>query len=230
MLGKVEKEEDSNLKTKHFVYCYTEQFLSNMKSKTKILTYILVGVAIILLILNIRIKPNKEHEDAVTIRTPYNFRSTKAEELSIKAFNLRNSRNYHKAILLYRQAIKIEPDNPKLFFDMSDCFFRLNNLRQAIQILDTAILLDSTFAPFYSNRGLYFYRIHEDQKALNDFLKATKLDSTSWVIYGNMALAYYSMNNLNEACAAFRLSKRFGLDFTELDNEDGLMKIRSICE
>jgi len=175
-------------------------------------------------------KKKSNYEPGISVNLPYNFKTDKAERLSIKAFDLNKTGNYDEAIRLYRQAIIIEPDNPKLFFDLSDCYFRKDNLEQAIQTIDTAIGLDTSYAFFYNNRGFYFYRMYDDQNALNNFSKAIKLDSVNWVFYANLALVHNSMNNLKEACRAFQISKRLGLNLADLNDQAELWEIEKICE
>jgi tetratricopeptide (TPR) repeat protein len=131
---------------------------------------------------------------------------------------------------LYRQAIKIESDNPRLFFDISDCYSRINKLDQAIVTLDTAILLDNSYAGFYNNRGLNYYKLDNDQNAINDFKRAIQLDSINWVFYANIALAYYSAKNQEEACNALRTSIRLGLDLSNNHDQDELTELIEVCE
>jgi len=150
--------------------------------------------------------------------------------LSVKAFDLRKSEKYDKAIDLYRQAIKIEPDNPRLFFDLSDCYSRINQLEQAIVTLDTAILLDNSYAGFYNNRGLNYYKLDNDQNAISAFRWAIQLDSNNWLFYANMALAYYSGKDQEDACNALRTAKRLGLDLTNNVDQDELTELIKLCE
>ncbi|MBK8141822.1 MAG: tetratricopeptide repeat protein [Chitinophagaceae bacterium] len=166
-----------------------------MKLFISILIVAFAGI-IFVIITNSPRKHSKTGFPGQPIPTPFNFKTDKAEMLSIKAFKLNKQKEYDRAILLYREAIEIEPDNPKLFFDLSDCYFEINNLEQAILILDTAILLDSNYAPFYNNRGLYYCNLNKNKKGMIDLKKALQLDSSSYTIYLNLALAYYFDNNL----------------------------------
>ena len=154
---------------------------------------------------------------------PYEFESKETEELSIKANDLRNSKHYYEAIQVYRQAIKIEPKNPRLFFDISDCYARNNNLESGITALDTAILIDCTNAGFYNNRGLIYYKLNENNKAIMDYQKAIQLDSTQSAFFANIALVYYFEKKFNNACASIQRAERLGFDFT---NQAELKRIK----
>jgi len=162
----------------------------------------------------------------VPIDIPYGFHFKETEELSIKAFELRKTKQYYEAIQLYRQAIKIEPNNPRLFFDLSDCYARVNNLESAISTIDTAIQIDSKYAAFYNNRGLIYYKLKENKKAINDYLKAIEIDSTQMTFYCNIALVYYYEEEFNKACEAIKKAESLGL---EVDNYEEFERIKNRC-
>jgi len=151
---------------------------------------------------------------SVPINPPYDFDFKETEQLSVKAFDLEKSKHYYDAITVYRQALRIEPNNPKLLFDISGCYALINELESAISILDTAILLDNSYAPFYNNRGLLLYKLKENNKALMDYQKAIQLDSTQPNFYANIALVYYYEKDFRKASVALKRAKQLGLDLT----------------
>src|SRR5687767_5501208 len=59
---------------------------------------------------------------ATPVDLPYKFKSAEAEQLSIEAFALKDEEKFSEAVGLYKKAIAIEPDNPKLYFDMAECY------------------------------------------------------------------------------------------------------------
>ncbi len=201
-----------------------------MNRDIKIALVILITLVTISAAIWIRSQSKQNPEPGIAVESPYTFKSRKAEQLSIKAFDLKSDQKYNKAIQLYQQAITIEADNPKLYFDLADCFFRINKLEEAIQQLDVAIILDSSYAPSFGNRGLYYYRLYDDKNALRNYLKSKQLDSTNFAIYANLALVYYDMNRFKEACETLDKSKHFGLTPDKLHDEYKLKKIESYCE
>lgn len=150
-------------------------------------------------------------EKGVPITLPYGFQFKETEELSIKAFDFRNSKDFFSAIMIYRQALKLEPQNPKLLFDISECYAGVNDLETAINVLDSAILIDSTYEGFYNNRGLLYYKLKENDKAIKDFEKAIKIDSTQSIFYANIALAFYYNDLFEKACEAIEKADNLGL-------------------
>lgn len=150
-------------------------------------------------------------DNGVPITLPYGFQFKETEELSINAFDLRKSKDFYSAILIYRQALKLEPQNARLLFDISECYARVNDLETAIAVLDSAILIDSTYEGFYNNRGLLYYKLKENDKSIKDFEKAIKIDSTQSIFYVNLALAFYYNDLFEKACEAIVKADDLGL-------------------
>ena len=175
-------------------------------------------------------KHKSENPKAVTIDLPYKFKTEKAEYLSGKAFNLRREKKYDEAISLYKKAIVLEPDNPKLFFDVSECYGNNNELDKALSAIDTAIKLDSINPNFYNNRGLIYWRLSKDENAITDYKKAIELGSKSWVVYYNISIAYYINKKRSEACKTFKIAKELGLTPDFIAKDKLLIAIEETCK
>ena len=174
---------------------------------------------------------NKSYSDpAVPVDLPYTFKNKSTEKLSMKAFKLREEKNFLEAINVYNEAINNEPENPKLFFDISECYAEINKFKEALLALDNAIKLDSLNAYFYNNRGLIYYRTNKDQNAIREYKKAIQLDSLNYVIHANLSLAYYSSNNIQSACKEFMKAKQLGLKLNEITKQPGMKNLKQMCE
>ena len=169
-------------------------------------------------------------QSAAPIDLPYKFKNKYAEKLSVKAFSLRKEEKFLEAITVYNEAIEIEPDNPKLFFDVSECYADLDKSKEALLALDNAIKLDSLNAYFYNNKGLIYYRSYQDQDAIREYKKAIQLDSFNYIIHANLSLSYYSLNDILAACKELRTAKQLGLKQDEIVNQPEMEKLKRICE
>lgn len=194
----------------------------------------LVFIGFIFILITKSPSTNKRNRKAppknIIIALPTSFKSEKTEQISVKAFALYEEKKYKEAIALYRFAIKLESGNPRLWFDLANCYMNMNNPEKAISLLDTAITLDSSYSAFYNNRGYLYYSLDYYQKAIEDLREAIQLDSGNWVIYLNIALAYYSNNNLQDACIALNSSKRLCPDWTQTAGIIKLEKLNEICK
>ena len=179
-------------------------------------------------------KSNKKHNisinTTVITKTSYSFQNPEAETLSIKAFDLKQNKEYSKAISIYKEAIQVEPDNPKLFFDVSECYWQMNMADEAIASLNNAILLDDSSILFYNNLGLIYWQLYQNEKAIENFETAIKLDSTHWIPYSNIAMAYYTQGEQQKACETFNKSKLLGLDEQTIKNSKHLLLIQERCK
>lgn len=166
-------------------------------------------------------------EEKVLVTLPYTFKYKETEELSIKAFGLLESGQYYEAIVIYEKALELEPENPKLLFDLSGTYSQTNDLEKAIVLLDKAIMIDSTCAEFYNNRGLLYYKLIENNKAAFDFNKAIEIDSTNYVFFANLALVYYHQNLFDKSCECIKKAEKLGLD---IEDSKELKRIKNeIC-
>ena len=113
---------------------------------------------------------------------------------------------------ILHEAHSIEPENPWLFFDLSEVYSRTNHLETAIALLDEAIKLDSTIAAFYNNRGLLHYKLKENDQAIADYMKAVQLAPAQPSLYANLALVYYHENRFELACEALENAEKLGFN------------------
>lgn len=160
----------------------------------------------------------------------YKFKNKSAEQLSVKAFKLNAENKFEQAIEIYQQAILIEPNNPKLYFDISTTYQNMDKLDEGILMLDKAINLDSLNPKFYNNKGLIYFKRYQESIAIPLFKKAIKLDSTNYITHFNLSIALYTLNNVDEACQEFKLAKQYGLDVRNLKNEPEGEKLKYLCK
>ncbi|MDP4265188.1 MAG: tetratricopeptide repeat protein [Bacteroidota bacterium] len=150
-----------------------------------------------------------------TVKTPYKFKYTQTKELDQRARRLNESGEYGMALKLYEEARKLESDNTDILFDMSDSYAQINNLEKAISLLDTAIIIDKSFAPFYNNRGLLYYKMNMNKKAIEDYNMAIKLNPDYPVFYANLALVYYYEHEFDKACEAIKKLRDLRFDYSD---------------
>jgi tetratricopeptide (TPR) repeat protein len=146
------------------------------------------------------------------------------------ASGLKKDGHWDQAIKLYQDAITIESDNPKLYFELAECYGREDDLLRAVMTMNKAIVIDSSYAGFYNNRGMYYYHLFADDKATVDIEKAVQLDNKNPIYYLNFSLVYYSANRFDEACNAFQAAKAFGLDTNTVRNQKDFVKLQSFCK
>lgn len=156
-------------------------------------------------------------EKNVDMNRSYPFGSKEAEELDAKAFRLSEYKNYSEALNIYKKAISIDSKNPRLYFDIANCYLRSNDLESGIKALDTAIYFDDNNPMFYNNRGLIFYKLSNNERAINDYKKAIELDSTESTYFINIALAYYYSDHRDKACESLKKAENLGVKLEDYE-------------
>jgi tetratricopeptide (TPR) repeat protein len=99
-----------------------------MKILLNISTLIFIAVVIVVAF---KFKTKSKTPSEVSISLPYKFTTEKAEQLSIDAFELKKVKKYDEAIFLCQKALTIEQTNPKLLFDISDCYSKKGDLNSS---------------------------------------------------------------------------------------------------
>ena len=158
--------------------------------------------------------------EGVHIELPFTYKYEKTEQICDNAFELFKQKKYSESIKRYKEARKIEPQNPIMLFELSEVYAKINELEVAIAVLDTAISIDSSYSEFYNNRGLLYYKLDENEKALDDYKRAIALDSTTYVAYGNIALIYYQEQMYDKACEAIKEAEKLGINLDHKDNKE----------
>jgi len=164
--------------------------------------------------------------EATPVKLPYSFEFEETENLSVQAFELKKQGEHEEAISLYRKALRLEPKNPKLYFDLSECYAYSNEIGKAISMLNSAIELDSNFAPFYNNRGLLYYQLSKNNMAARDYKSAIALDSTQGIYYANLALALNKQGFKPDACDSIRKAEKLNV---KVDDYSQLKVLKNYC-
>jgi tetratricopeptide (TPR) repeat protein len=88
----------------------------------------------------------------------------------------------------------------------------LENYAKAEQDLQTAMKLDSTYAPGWLQLGLIYRKGNQTDKAIQALNQSLKLDSTfaeAWFEAGALCM---DQGKVNEACFRFQKSANLGFD------------------
>ncbi|WP_047546360.1 tetratricopeptide repeat protein [Psychroserpens sp. Hel_I_66] len=145
----------------------------------------------------------------------FKFDYPETKLLNEKAFDLKEKQLYYDAIEVYEEARKLEPKNLSLLFELSEAYARTNELEIAVELLDKAIIVDSSYSEFYNNRGLLFYKLKKDEKAIIDYEKAIELDPNQPVYHANLALVYFYQDTFDKACEEIQIAESRGFNLSD---------------
>ena len=83
-------------------------------------------------------------------------KSQTAEELSIMAEKKAELKDYQYAMVLIDKAIALEPRNQWYYLEKAEIEFNLTGPREALKVVESAILLDKTSSEPYNSAGRYY--------------------------------------------------------------------------
>lgn len=110
-----------------------------------------------------------------------------------------NQLDNHPSILEVTEKIKIEPNNPKLYFIRSNMRFQLENYSGAKEDLKKCLSLDSTYVQFYIGLADVYFEEKDLTRALNTLEQAVKLDPENESVQLKLGVYKIYMQNYPEA-------------------------------
>jgi len=84
--------------------------------------------------------------------------------------------DFPTALKHYTEAIKRNPDDPKLHSNRAACFAKLMEFRSALDDCEKCVKIEPTFIEGYLQKGVVLTALHESSLALKAFEEALRLD------------------------------------------------------
>jgi len=94
-----------------------------------------------------------------------------------------------RAITDYNKAIKLDPNNPEVYYLRGIVYYERKDYDRAIKDYNKAIKINPKVAMIYNNRGKAYEFKGDNKKAFEDYNKAIEIDS-------NYVIAYINRGNL----------------------------------
>src|SRR6266849_4460540 len=110
------------------------------------------------------------------------------------------------AAAAYREALKNDPDNAELHFDLSLALAKLSDAHSARLEVETAIRLNPNLAKARNQLGIWHMKENEKAKAEDDFKAAISVDSHFAEAKNNLGVLYACSGKGLEATELFRLA------------------------
>ncbi len=141
-------------------------------------------------------------------------------------------RNYDNSIADYNKAIEFDHNNPIIYNNRGDAYYRKQDFNNAIMDYDKAISLNPDYLKAFYNRGLSYASNEEYGKAITDFSKVVKLKPDFAEAYHLRGLVFeYAANHRDSArvhleCAIRDYETAVELDNTCIEATQHLSKLR----
>ncbi|MCF3606714.1 tetratricopeptide repeat protein [Planktothrix agardhii 1033] len=112
--------------------------------------------------------------------------------------------NYSQAETIFRQVIRINPQDAIAYKDLGNALYYQGKLEEAITYYQKAIQLDPKYAIAYYGMGIALYDQGKLDEAITNYQKAIQLDPKSANAYDNLGVALYDQGKLDEAITNYQ--------------------------
>lgn len=134
------------------------------------------------------------------------------ESLS-KAIELRDEQNLPPSALIYNNLGLVQ--------------LELERYKLALEDIEEAIRLDSSYTPAWSNKGLVLEAMGRDEESLVAYDKATELDPKDYTVWTNRAFVLYKLERYEEAKESLEKALEINPDYQPAMNSlEELMNIQ----
>ncbi|NQS98360.1 MAG: tetratricopeptide repeat protein [candidate division Zixibacteria bacterium] len=139
--------------------------------------------------------------------TDYSAQEAKkaAEEICRFGKERMRTSQYQAAHTMFMEALKIKPDLPDAYINISQIYYLTGNIPQAIEWLERAIALDLPQKDLlFNNLGLLYAHSGDFPTALTMFERALSSGMKPEQVYNNIGTANLSQRNYPQAVEAYR--------------------------
>lgn len=113
-------------------------------------------------------------------------------------------KDYRKSALVYRQALKLSPNNVAISCNLASSLHHLNYLDQAVQIYEEIIKASPRFGIAFYGLGVSFSKQGKEEQAYLAFQRAIILMPDHAASYYGLGLVQYRLGAIHEASEAFK--------------------------
>jgi tetratricopeptide (TPR) repeat protein len=139
-------------------------------------------------------------------------KTNEAEELIKRGFKYGELGRHQEALSAFKEAIRIQPDNPLAHSLLGTALCQLGNFKEAIPAYKEAIRLKPDFAVAYFDLGAAYQKLGRLQEAIEAYKVAIRLNPDSPDlndVYQNLGAAYHKLGQHQEALKALTEAIRF---------------------
>ncbi|MGI9565614.1 MAG: tetratricopeptide repeat protein [Nitrosopumilus sp.] len=160
------------------------------------------------------------------------------KKLFKKGVNLMADEKLEDAIVVFEQALRIDPDNVETLMKLGYARFHLDDHSEALKVYDKILDIDVTNPEAWNLKGLVHYEQKNYSKALDSAEKAIESDPTYGMAWYNKACFLSLLNQVPEALESLKRSIEIDVknarksirdkDFTNVRIEEGFKRIQEV--
>ena len=129
---------------------------------------------------------------------------------------------FKEAIDSYSQAIRINPNDPDIHYNIGLAFYNLRQFDNSANSYNKAILLKPDYSGAHHNLGAIFYEIGNLDEAIKSYNRAIHLESNYVIAYSNRGNAFRDLGKFEEAIRDYNKAIQLNPDYAEAYNNLGV--------
>jgi tetratricopeptide (TPR) repeat protein len=146
-----------------------------------------------------------------------------AWELLNKGVSLDNLGHHREAIQCYDEALRLNPQDSKVYNNRGTAYRALGQHEQALKDYDKAIELNPWYPHAYNNRGLVYRALGQHEQAVKDFDMVIQLHPWYPYAYNSRGLVFRALGQHEKAIQDFDMSIRLNPKDADSHNNRGLV-------
>ena len=160
------------------------------------------------------------------------------KKLFKKGINLMADEKLEDAVMIFEQALRIDPDNVETLMKLGYANFHLDDHSTALKVYDKILDIDVTNPEAWNLKGLVHYEQKNYSKALDSVEKAIESDPTYGMAWYNKACFLSLLNQVPESLEALKRSIEIDVknarksirdkDFMNVRIEEGFKRIHEV--
>jgi tetratricopeptide (TPR) repeat protein len=145
-----------------------------------------------------------------------------AEELEIRADQLRSEKAYLDSLDYFRAALVKNPKSAQVYNKMGIVQLQTYHLNDAKKSFERAIKLNKNHADAYNNLGVVNYEMKKYGRAIKLYTKAISIEETAASYFSNLGAAYFSKKDFEKATLAYTRAIQLDPDIFERTSRTGV--------
>jgi small glutamine-rich tetratricopeptide repeat-containing protein alpha len=131
---------------------------------------------------------NTQQTDEASKKRKIEDNFTQAEKLRLQGNKKMISKDFHEAIRLYSEAIKLNPENAAYYSNRSAAYSQIEEYNNAIADAEKALEIDPSFSKAYSRLGLAYFKLELYENALEAYTRGLELDPNNVVMKESLVM------------------------------------------
>jgi Tfp pilus assembly protein PilF len=150
------------------------------------------------------------------------FHQNTGAQLSV-AIKYHQSGDLKRAEALYRQVLRLEPNNTDALHFLGVIAYQVGKSDAAVKLIDMAIKKNPSVPTYYNNLGIAYQAQQDYGKATECYERALSLNPSFHEAFNNLGKAYKDQGIVDDALRCFQEALHLKPDFVEASNNLGML-------